>query len=330
MSAVVVWAETTEGRLKKPTLEALTAGRKWATTLGEPLWAVVIGDKLSENLPDLIAEYGAEKLIRILSPEFSTFIPNAYARALAALIREKNVSYVVIPQTYDGRALAPLASIWANAALFSGITTIPEKQAELWVARRICYSNKGLEWIGTAHLPLIITLKANSIIPEKSPYSLTIEDFSFRPPVEDLRAKPVGVEKVSTDKVPLTEAEIVVSAGRGLKGPENWTIVEELAKVLGAATACSKPVADVGWRPHHEHVGQTGIQISPNLYIAIGISGAIQHLAGVASSKNILVINSDPEAPFFKAADYGIVGDAFEVVPRLTEAIRRYKEQHSH
>jgi electron transfer flavoprotein alpha subunit len=140
----------------------------------------------------------------------------------------------------------------------------------------------------------------------------------------------VKVEKVATDRVPLTEAEIVVSGGRGLKGPENWGIIEDLAKVLGAATACSKPVADVGWRPHHEHVGQTGIQISPNLYIAVGVSGAIQHLAGVASSKNIVVINNDPEAPFFKVADYGIVGDAFEVVPRLNEAIRRYKEQHSH
>jgi electron transfer flavoprotein alpha subunit len=140
----------------------------------------------------------------------------------------------------------------------------------------------------------------------------------------------VGVEKVATDKIPLTEAEIVVSGGRGLKGPENWGIIEELAQVLGAATACSKPVADVGWRPHHEHVGQTGIQISPNLYIAIGISGAIQHLAGVASSKNIVVINNDPEAPFFKVADYGIVADAFEVVPRLIEAIKKYKAEHTH
>ncbi|MCS6895663.1 MAG: electron transfer flavoprotein subunit alpha/FixB family protein [Bacteroidia bacterium] len=329
MSAVIVWAELTEGRFKKPVFEALTAARKWADALGLPMWAVVIGDKLPEAIPTL-GEYGAERVLRIVSKEFGQFSSAGYARALAALMKEKNISYAILPQTYDGRAIAPMLSIWTDAALLSGVISTPEKTDSGFTARRIAYSNKGIEWVFSAHLPLIVTLKPNSFVPEKSPRDFTEEDFSFTPEAKDWQAKVTHVEKIASDKIPLTEAEIVVSAGRGLKGPENWGLVEDLAKVLGAATACSKPVADVGWRPHHEHVGQTGIQISPNLYIAIGISGAIQHLAGVASSKNIVVINNDPEAPFFKAADYGIVGDAFEVVPRLTEAIRRYKEQHAH
>lgn len=329
MSAVLVWAEISEGRFKKPTLEALTVARKWADSLGLPVWAAILGEKAPESTAPL-SEYGADKVIRILSPQLGSFSPNAYARALAALMKNRSIAYAVLPQSYDGRAIAPMLSIWAEAALFSGITTVPEKTENGFVAKRIAYSNKGIEWVVSNHLPLIVTVKPNSIIPEKASRTAAEEDFAFTPEAKDLRLKVISVEKVATDKVPLTEAEIVVSAGRGLKGPENWGIVEELAKELGAATACSKPVADVGWRPHHEHVGQTGIQISPNLYIAIGISGAIQHLAGVASSKTIVVINNDPEAPFFKAADYGIVGDAFEVVPRLTEAIRRYKQQHAH
>lgn len=330
MSAVLVWAEITEGRIKKPALEALTAARKWADSLNLPVWSVIIAPNAPEGIASILSEYGADKLIRILSPDFSAFSANAYARALSALMKEKGISYAVLPQSYDGRAIAPLLTIWVDGALFSGISTVPERAENGFTARRIAYSNKGIEWITSTHLPLIATIKSNSIVPEKNPRTLAEEDFTFTVQAEELRAKAVSIEKVATDKVPLTEAEIVVSAGRGLKGPENWGIIEDLARVLGAATACSKPVADVGWRPHHEHVGQTGIQISPNLYIAIGISGAIQHLAGVAASKNIVVINNDPEAPFFKAADYGIVGDAFEVVPRLTEAIRRYKEQHAH
>ncbi|MCX8112066.1 MAG: electron transfer flavoprotein subunit alpha/FixB family protein [Bacteroidia bacterium] len=330
MSAIVVWAELKEDRFKKPTLEALTAAHRWADSLGLPVWAVVIAHEPPKDALSILGEYGADKVIKVVAPEFANFSPNAYARALAVLMREKNASYAVLPQSYDGRAIAPMLSIWADAALISGATTVPEKTEEGFMARRIAYSNKGIEWVRSAHLPLIITVKASAFVPEKKPKTATEEEFSFKPKPEDLRLKVIGIEKIATDKIPLTEAEVVVSAGRGLKGPENWGIIEELAQVLGAATACSKPVADVGWRPHHEHVGQTGIQISPNLYVAIGISGAIQHLAGVASSKNIVVINNDPEAPFFKVADYGIVGDAFEVVPRLTEAIRRYKEQHAH
>ena len=331
MSAIGIWAEVSEGRFKKPVLETLTAGRSFADREGLPLWAIVVsGETLPDNLLQTLADYGADKVILITHGDLQAFISNAYARVLAQYVKEAGLPFFFLPQSYNGRAVAPLLSIWADAAFLSGINAIPEKEGAGYKARRIAYSNKAIEWIYTEHKPIVATLRPNSFVLAKASRPLQIEARPIAPLPEDLRARPVKVEKVATDRVPLTEAEIVVSGGRGLKGPENWGIVEDLAKVLGAATACSKPVADVGWRPHHEHVGQTGIQISPNLYIAVGVSGAIQHLAGVASSKNIVVINNDPEAPFFKVADYGIVGDAFEVVPRLTEAIRRYKEQHSH
>jgi len=331
MSAIGIWAEVSEGRFKKPVLETLTAGRSFADREGLPLWAIVVsGETLPDNLLQTLADYGADKVILITHGDLQAFISNAYARVLAQYVKEAGLPFFFLPQSYNGRAVAPLLSIWADAAFLSGINAIPEKEGAGYKARRIAYSNKAIEWIYTEHKPIVATLRPNSFVLAKASRPLQIEARPIAPLPEDLRARPVKVEKVATDRVPLTEAEVVVSGGRGLKGPENWGIVEDLAKVLGAATACSKPVADVGWRPHHEHVGQTGIQISPNLYIAVGVSGAIQHLAGVASSKNIVVINNDPEAPFFKVADYGIVGDAFEVVPRLTEAIRRYKEQHSH
>ena len=331
MSAIGIWAEVSEGRFKKPVLETLTAGRSFADREGLPLWAIVVsGETLPDNLLQTLADYGADKVILITHGDLQAFISNAYARVLAQYVKEAGLPFFFLPQSYNGRAVAPLLSIWADAAFLSGINAIPEKEGAGYKARRIAYSNKAIEWIYTEHKPIVATLRPNSFVPAKASRPLQVEALTIAPLPEDLHARPVKVEKVATDRVPLTEAEVVVSGGRGLKGPENWGIVEDLAKVLGAATACSKPVADVGWRPHHEHVGQTGIQISPNLYIAVGVSGAIQHLAGVASSKNIVVINNDPEAPFFKVADYGIVGDAFEVVPRLTEAIRRYKEQHSH
>lgn len=331
MSAVGIWAEVSEGRFKKPVLEALTAGRSFADREGLPLWAVVIaGETLPDSLLQTLADYGADKVICITHGDLKAFTSNAYARVLAQYVREAGLSFFFLPQSYNGRAVSPILSIWADAAFLSGINAIPEKERAGYKVRRIAYSNKAIEWVYTEHKPIVATLRPNSFVPAKASRPLQVETRTIAPLPDDLRACPVKVEKVATDQVPLTEAEVVVSGGRGLKGPENWGIIEDLAKVLGAATACSKPVSDVGWRPHHEHVGQTGIQISPNLYIAVGISGAIQHLAGVASSKNIVVINNDPEAPFFKIADYGIVGDAFEVLPRLTEAIRRYKEQHSH
>ncbi len=331
MSAVGVWAELSDGRFKKPVLESLTAGRTFADTENLPLWAVVVAaDPPSEAMLQTLAEYGADRVILLLHADLKNFIPNAYARVLAQYLKEAGLPFFFLPQSYNGRAVGPMLSIWADAAFLSGINAIPEREGSGYKARRIAYSNKAIEWVYTEHKVIVATFRPNSFIPARMGRPLQVETKSMAPLAEDLRAHPAKVEKLSADRVPLTEAEIVVSAGRGLKGPENWRMVEELARTLGASTACSKPVADVGWRPHHEHVGQTGIQISPNLYIAIGISGAIQHLAGVASSKNIVVINSDPEAPFFKVADYGIVGDAFEVVPRLTESIRRYKEQHSH
>jgi len=331
MSIVGVWAEISDGRIKKPVLETLTAARQFADKEGLAVWAIaLVSEKPGESLLQTLAEYGADKVVVITHPDLKDFIPNAYARVLSEYLRNASISFLFMPQSYNGKALAPMLAIWADAALLSGINAIPEREGTGYKARRIAYSNKGLEWIYTEHPSVVVTFRPNSFVPAKASRPLNVETLTQGPLSEDLRAKPTQLQKVATDTTPLTEAEVVVSAGRGLKGPENWGMVEELAKILGAATACSKPVSDVGWRPHHEHVGQTGIQISPNLYVAIGISGAIQHLAGVASSKNIVVINSDPEAPFFKVADYGVVGDAFEVVPRFTQAIRQYKEQHAH
>jgi electron transfer flavoprotein alpha subunit len=209
-----------------------------------------------------------------------------------------------------------------GASLLSGIHTLPQSGK----AQRVVYSNKGIQTVSATRSTVVYTLKANAFQPEEAPGAGSIAPFSFAgAPINGYK---VLETKKFSDTISLTEAEVVVSAGRGMKGPENWGMIEELAGLLGAATACSKPVADIHWRPHHEHVGQTGIQIAPNVYIAVGISGAIQHLAGVSASKTIIVINKDPEAPFFKAADYGVVGDAFEVLPKLLDAVKAYKAAH--
>ncbi|MCL4138395.1 UNVERIFIED_CONTAM: hypothetical protein GTU68_040521 [Idotea baltica] len=226
-------------------------------------------------------------------------------------------------QTYNGRAIAPRVAVKLGAAALSGVIELVDS-SQGFKSKRMTYSGKGVEEFNTSKEKLVITVKANGYKIEENPTSLTIEPTSFSPNEMNIGGIAREVIKAS-EGISLTEADNVVSAGRGMKGPENWGMIEELASLVGAATACSKPVADMDWRPHHEHVGQTGIQIAPNLYIAIGISGAIQHLAGVSSSKNIVVINKDPEAPFFKIADYGIVGDLFEVVPKLIESIKAAK-----
>ncbi|MGQ9864329.1 MAG: electron transfer flavoprotein subunit alpha/FixB family protein [Bacteroidia bacterium] len=323
-----VFAESVEGRFKKSAWEALTYARNWADTLSASVEAVIIGP-VAEDPLQALGTYGAEKIYHVQGEAFTRFRAEAYVAALAAVAQEKGFSHIVLEATFNGKTLAPLLAIRWDAALVSQATALPEKMDKGWKFKRIVFSNKGIEYVAIKHPKIIVSVRPNSIVPAPKPTTPAQETFEFTPQVKDLRTEPLTQEK-NTGKVSLTEAEIVVSAGRGLKDPANWKMVEELAEVLGAALACSKPVADIGWRPHHEHVGQTGIQIAPNLYIAIGISGAIQHLAGVGASKNIVVINNDPEAPFFKAADYGIVGDAFEVIPKFTQAIREYKQKHSH
>lgn len=324
--AILVFAENVNGVFKKPTFEALSYATAVAKNLGTEVYAVSFGEASDDQYKNL-ASYGASKIYVINHPSLTKFIGPAYASGVAAVAQQIQAQILIIPQTYNGRAVAPRVAVKLDAAMFSGVTTLLTKTTNGYEVQRSAYSLKAIETVATNREKLVITLKNNAYKLEKNEAAGTVENFAFEPSPKDLLLKPQQVIKASS-KISLTEADIVVSAGRGLKGPENWGMIEELADLLGAATACSKPVADVHWRPHHEHVGQTGIQISPNVYIAIGISGAIQHLAGVSSSKTIVVINSDPEAPFFKAADVGIVGDAFQVVPALIQSIKKYKAAH--
>jgi electron transfer flavoprotein alpha subunit len=268
-----------------------------------------------------LGEYGAAKVLHAKGGAFSSAEPLAYADAMAAAVESENADVIVFPMDVSGRAAAPRLSARLHAGLVSGALGYPDTSNGFRVKKNV-FSGKAIAEVEISTAKKIIAFTPNSVGITKSGGTATVADFN--PSVRASKVKLVEVKKQEGD-IPLPEAELVVSAGRGMKGPENWGMIEELAKVVGAATACSRPVADAHWRPHHEHVGQTGLAVRPNLYIAIGISGAIQHLAGVNQSKVIVVINKDAEAPFFKAADYGVVGDAFEIVPRLTEAFRKFK-----
>jgi electron transfer flavoprotein alpha subunit len=322
--SVLVFAELAGGKFKKPAFEAASYASDFAQSQNLPLYAAVIGHNVEESELRRLGEYGVEKILYIDHPKLETFTEAAYAGALKAAAEKAGAQYAVLPQSYNGRSIAPRFSVLWDAALISGVISLAAVENGKPVVRRSAYSTKGIETALSHGERTIFTVKANSYGLKPNPQNPQIEKIDYAPADKDFVLVPKRVEKAS-DKISLTEAEVVVSAGRGLKGPENWGMIEELAEALGAATACSKPVADVHWRPHHEHVGQTGIQIAPSVYIAIGISGAIQHLAGVNSSKTIIVINKDSEAPFFKAADYGIVGDAFEVVPELLKAVKSAK-----
>ncbi|MCE3006800.1 MAG: electron transfer flavoprotein subunit alpha/FixB family protein [Bacteroidetes bacterium] len=321
--AVVIYTELSGGKLRKSTLEAATYGYDLAQAHGLPLVAVHIGQADDAELSRL-GTYGVGKVLRITDAKLNTFHEAAHSRALAAAAQAVQAQFVVLGQTYNTRPMASRLAIRLDAALFSGVHTLLEKYEAGYRAKRSVYSTKGIQTLGTAKGRVVVTVKANSYMPKEVSGNASLEAFAYTPDEKDFVLQSKQIHKAS-DKISLTEAEIVVSAGRGLKGPENWGMIEQLAELLGAATASSKPVADIGWRPHHEHVGQTGIQIAPNLYIAVGISGAIQHLAGISASKTIVVINKDAEAPFFKAADFGIVGDAFEVVPKLIAAVKAAK-----
>lgn len=319
---VLLFAENASGQLKKPVFEAATYAHDLAKQMGTSVVAVSVGQVTDEELTQL-GKYGVEKVYKVSDSKLDAFANTAYAAAITAVAKQIGANVVVLPQSYNGRAIAPRVAVKLDAAAYSGVIALPET-ANAYASVRAAFSGKGVEKFQTSKSNLVITLKANGYHIAESPVACSIEAFAFSPEASALDAVAKEIVKASAG-ISLTEADSVVSAGRGMKGPENWGMIEELATILGAATACSKPVADIGWRPHHEHVGQTGIQIAPNLYFAIGISGAIQHLAGVSSSKIIVVINKDPEAPFFKIADYGIVGDLFEVVPKLLEAVKKYR-----
>tara|TARA_B110000902_G_scaffold81795_1_gene97022 strand:+ start:864 stop:1832 length:969 start_codon:yes stop_codon:yes gene_type:complete len=318
--AVLVYTESWNGSFKKASFEAVSYAAQLANKLGTEAIALTIA--ATDNAAQL-GNYGATNVLRIANESLATFNNQAYANAIVAAAEANGADTIVISNTNNGKAIAPIIAAKRNAGLITNVIELPSSTSPFTVKRKT-FSSKAFANYSTTAAQKVISITPNAIGALEVGGSATSESFDYTATSSDNRLSSVSVDR-ATGKVSLTEADFVVSAGRGLKGPENWGMIEELAGLLGAATACSKPVSDIGWRPHGEHVGQTGIAINPELYIAIGISGAIQHLAGVNASKNIVVINTDPEAPFFKAADYGIVGDAFEVVPKLIEALKTHK-----
>lgn len=317
--AVIVYAESDSGKYKKSSFEAISYGKDLASKIGTTCIAVTIGQPGEENL----GVYGADSVVSISGDIFSQFSAQAYAKALSEVASSSEGNTIVISQTYSGKSIAPLVAVKQDAALVTGIVEMVNTD-EGFTVKKTSFSSKAIAHVSINHDRKVLTIIPNSYKINSSEAETTPTNGDVSVTSEDVNTNVISINK-ETGKIPLTEAELVISAGRGLKGPENWNLVEDLADALGAATACSKPVSDMEWRPHSEHVGQTGITIKPNLYIAAGISGAIQHLAGVGSSKVICVINTDPEAPFFKAADYGIVGDAFEVLPKLLKRVKEIK-----
>ena len=317
--SVLVFIDTHEGHVKKASLEAISYAAKIAETGGMTAEGIVLGN-VTEDLAAL-GKYGVKKIHHAKSDAYGSFDAQQYCNAIAELAKKINAKIIVFANNTDGKAIAPRLSVRLKAGLVAGAVALPDTGSGFTVRKNV-FSGKAFANVSVSSDIKIIALNPNSF--QVTTTEGTAEIASFDHTADQPKVKVVKTNKASGE-VPLTEAEIVVSAGRGMKGPENWGMVEELAHSLHAALACSRPVADAHWRPHNEHVGQTGIAIAPNLYIAIGISGAIQHLAGVNRSKVIVVINKDPEAPFFKAADYGIVGDAFEIVPKLTASIKKLK-----
>jgi electron transfer flavoprotein alpha subunit len=313
--AVFVYAENINGIYKKAAFEAVSYAKAIAAQTGNSVTAISINPTDSS---DSLYKYGADKVINVKDEGLKNFSSKAYAQAVNEVF-DGNI--IVFPHTTDASSVAPMLAIQKNYSLITNVIEAPESTSPFQVKRR-SFSGKGFMHAKADAAGVIVTVSQNAFGVKENTASGSEEVKELSIANED--TKVINHEQ-SSGKLDLKEAEVVVSAGRGLKGPENWGMIEELASVLGAATACSKPVSDIGWRGHNEHVGQTGKAISPNLYIAVGISGAIQHLAGVNSSKTIVVINNDAEAPFFKSADYGVVGDAFQIIPALTEKIKALK-----
>src|ERR1700761_2119365 len=317
--SVFIFIDHTEGHVKKSSLEALSYGAALAAQLGTTAEGILLGT-ISTNPADL-GKYGIKKVHHAAQDSLNALDAQVYAKLIADTIAPAGNAVLVFSNNISGKAVAPRVSVRLKAGLVSGAIALPDTTNGFTVKKTV-FSGKAFANIAVNTPFKLIALNPNAYAVKEGEGSAEIVALTAAAPASKVK---VLSSQTASGEVPLTEAELVVSGGRGLKGPENWGMVEELAHLLGAATACSRPVADAHWRPHNEHVGQTGIAIAPNLYIAIGISGAIQHLAGVNRSKVIVVINKAPEAPFFKAADYGIVGDAFEVVPKMTEAVKKLK-----
>jgi len=317
--AVLTYVDLNEGLVRKSSLEALCYGSQLAERFGCPSEAIVLGS-VSIDLAELGA-YGVTRVHHVADGGLDVFDTRRHASIVAAMARAIGATTVVLSHSLNGRALGPRLSVRLQAGYVSGVTSLPE-ETEQFIIKRNVFSGKAQAEVSILSPVRVLTLQPNAFGIRRG--AGQAEVITGTTPEDSGRVHHLETRKV-TGSIPLGEAELVISGGRGLKGPEHWGLVEDLAGLIGAATACSRAVADAHWRPHHEHVGQTGLAIAPNLYFAIGISGAIQHLAGVNRSKVIVVINKDPEAPFFKAADYGIVGDAFEVMPRIIAAVRRLK-----
>jgi electron transfer flavoprotein alpha subunit len=324
--SIIVLAENAQGSFKKKTFEAIQYAAELAQKMGTTVTAVALGNIADAALQEL-GQYGATKVLHVADARLDNLNTRAYTKALAIAAEKEGAKVIVCLHDVTGKAVAPRLSARLKAGMVAGAVSQPD-MSNGFVVKKNVFSGKAFAFVNINTDVKIINLMPNTFGLKKGEGSASVEKLDVTFDDTDFGVTVKEVNKV-TGAVPLSEAELVVSGGRGMKGPENWHILEDLAKELGAATACSRPVADSHWRPHHEHVGQTGGTIRPNLYIAAGISGAIQHLAGVNSSKTIVVINKDPEAPFFKAADYGVLGDVMDVLPKLTAAVKKWKASHN-
>jgi electron transfer flavoprotein alpha subunit len=314
--ATLVFVETSEGKVRKTSLEAVA----YAHQMGAGVTAIVLGTASSSELESL-GKYGAQKVLHAADSKLDHPVIQVFASVITKAMQDENADVLVLANSSLATPVGAKVAVKINASFASNVVELPSAG---FVVKRSIYTGKAFSLVELKNQKKVIAIKKNAAEAKEVGGSAQVVAYPVSLNEADFNTKITGTEKATGD-ILLPEAEIVVSGGRGLKGPEHWGILEELAKALHAATGCSKPVSDMHWRPHHEHVGQTGVKVAPQLYIAVGISGAIQHLAGVNSSKCIVVINKDPEAPFFKAADYGIVGDAFDVLPKLTEAVKAMK-----
>ena len=321
--SVLVLVEHTDGNIKKKSFEAVQYAAEIAQKTGSTATALVLGTIADSELENLGA-YGVKKVLHVADERLNQLHARAYATALITAAQKEDSKIIIALHDINGKAVAPRVAVKLKAGMVAGALSYPDTDKG-FVIKKAVFSGKAFAFVNITSDVKVITLMANSFPLKQGEGKAAVEKLDVTFGEKDFGIKVKEVNKV-TGEVSLADAELVVSGGRGMKGPENWGLIEDLAKELGAATACSRPVADAGWRPHHEHVGQTGGTVRPNLYIAVGISGAIQHLAGVNGSKVIVVINKDPEAPFFKAANYGVVGDALEILPRLTEAVKKFKQ----
>ncbi len=321
--SVLTYIESEEGKFKKASYEVASYAKEVADMLGTSVTAITFNAADTSEL----GKYGVDKVLKVSSDKLSNFNAEAYADAIKQAAEKEGTKVVILSQSADAKYLAPLLAVQLEAGYASNVVALPES-TEPFTVKRTAFTNKAFSHTNITSDIKIVGLSKNSFGLKEHQTEASEEEFTPQLSNEDFAVNVESVDKAK-DKVTIADAEIVVSGGRGLKGPENWGMIEEMADILGAATACSKPVSDMGWRPHSEHVGQTGKPVASNLYIAVGISGAIQHLAGINAAKTKVVINNDPEAPFFKAADYGVVGDAFEVVPKLNEKLREFKEKNA-